>query len=356
MGVLAVAEGHQARAAEAALLHRGDQRGARRVLPGALQRLDEGVGLGHPVLDVALERGLGNVLVVDLPEQRDPAVGGVVGRRQVAVGDHAVDQGGAVRAAARLLGEGLQQAGQGDRVGTDVGHGHLRVVVELERGQLEQRGVGRDGEQHGDVRLGGGDGGDLRAHVGVAGLVALPADHLAGRDVLVEAGDAVLPEVVVLVEVGDLLAGEVVLDVLAEDLAFDQVVGLPAERLLVLGGFVPAPAARGDEQVRHPLAVEEVHDLGVGRGAQSAHHREDVVLEDEFLGHLDGLGRVVAVVLVTEVDLAAVDAAVGVDVVEVRLGAHRDVAVAGRGRAGQRLVAADDDAVLGDTRRRSAVR
>ena len=167
---------------------------------------------------------------------------------------------------------------------------------------------------------------------------------------LVETLHAVPAEVVVLVEVRDLLAGEVLRDVVAEDLALDHVVRLPAERVRVRLGLVPAAASGRDEQVRHALAVQEVDDLGVGRRAERTHHREHLVLQDELLGQRDGLRRVVRVVEVLERDLAPVDAAVGVDVVEERLGRRGDLAVAGRGRTGQRLRRADRHRRVGNPR------
>ena len=131
------------------------------------------------------------------------------------------------------------------------------------------------------------------------------------------------------------------------------VVGLPAERVRLLAAVVPAGAAGRDEQVRHLRRVQVVHHLAVRRRAQAAPDREDLVLQHELLDDAHGLGRVVAVVLVDQVDLAAVHAAVCVHVVEVRLRRRRDLAVARRGRAGQRLVRADQHRCLRHARRRT---
>src|ERR1039457_2278158 len=56
-----------------------------------------------------------------------------------------------------------------------------------------------------------------------------------------------------------------------------------------------------------------------------------------------GDGGVVLVVQVVVDDLAAVDAAVGVDILEIGLGRRGDLVVAGRGDTGQRLVTAYRD-------------
>src|SRR5204863_9271856 len=135
-------------------------------------------------------------------------------------------------------------------------------------------------------------------------------------DLLLQAGEAALPEVVVLVEDADLLAREVLLDVVAEDLALDLVARLPAERVRMRLGVVPARAPRRDEQVRDLRRVEVVDDLRVRGRAEPVEDPEDLVLQDELARDADRLGRVVAVVLVGVVDLAAVDAALGVDIRE----------------------------------------
>ena len=77
--------------------------------------------------------------------------------------------------------------------------------------------------------------------------------------------------------------------------------------------------------------------------------REDVVLLDELSRQLHGLRRVVRVVEVDVVDLPAVDAAVSVDVLEVRVGAVRDRAEERR-RPGDRDRAADRDRRRRDAR------
>ena len=56
--------------------------------------------------------------------------------------------------------------------------------------------------------------------------------------------------------------------------------------------------------------------VGVPRAAD---HREDLVLQHQLVGDVAGVGGVVPVVLDHVLDLAAVDPAVGVDVLELRL-------------------------------------
>ena len=64
---------------------------------------------------------------------------------------------------------------------------------------------------------------------------------------------------------------------------------------------------------------------------------------------------VVLVVEVDVVDLPSVDSAVGVHVLEVRVGGGRDLRVSGRGRPGERLRAADRHLGRGDPRSRGRV-
>jgi len=61
-------------------------------------------------------------------------------------------------------------------------------------------------------------------------------------------------------------------------------------------------------------------------------HQQYAILLDELVRGLDRLLRVVGVVIGDEIDLAAVDAAFGVDLLEIRGNRLADQAV-GRGRA-----------------------
>jgi hypothetical protein len=68
---LRVAERDEPRAGPLApvVVDRVDQTLAGQVLAGGFERLHQRVGVGHPVLDVAVERRLGSYLAVDLHEQ-----------------------------------------------------------------------------------------------------------------------------------------------------------------------------------------------------------------------------------------------------------------------------------------------
>ena len=100
--------------------------------------------------------------------------------------------------------------------------------------------------------------------------------------------------------------------------------------------------AAADEELRHLALVQVVAHRERVLGADRVEDREDVVLLDELLREADRLRRVVLVVLDLVDDLAAVHAAVCVDVVEVRLRAaqHRLVL---RLRAGERAGRAEHD-------------
>jgi hypothetical protein len=102
--------------------------------------------------------------------------------------------------------------------------------------------------------------------------------------------------------------------------------------------------AAADEELRHLLLVQVLPDRERVLGADGVEDREDVVLLDELRRQLRGLRGVVLVVLDLVDDLPPVDAAVRVDVVEVRLrtAQHRLVL---RFRARERPGAAEDDLI-----------
>ena len=252
---------------------------------------------------------------------------------------------------AALLRERLEQPGQGDRVRADVADDQRRAIAQLQAVQLEQRGEGGDGERDDDLGARGAQRGDLWPDVDVGVDVALLGRDHRGRDLVVQALDPVLAELVVLVEERHLLAREVLLHVLPEDLALAHVVDLPAERLRLCRGHVPALAAGCDEHVGDLLGVQEVHHGQVRRRAEAVEDRVHVVLQHQLPHDRRRGGRVVGIVEVLVDDLAAVDAAVRVDVVEVGGRRGGDLAVAGGGGPGERLVAADGDRGRGDAGR-----
>ena len=77
--------------------------------------------------------------------------------------------------------------------------------------------------------------------------------------------------------------------------------------------------AAPDEELRHLVRVQVVAHRERVLGADRVEDREHAFLFDELLRELDRLDRVVLVVLDLVDDLAPVDAAVRIDVVEVRL-------------------------------------
>ena len=155
--------------------------------------------------------------------------------------------------------------------------------------------------------------------------------------------------VVILVKHADLRAGVVLQHISGVDARFALVRRLPAERPLVgVVVLVEGRCARGDEELRDLFAVQVVANRGLGLGAQTAEHRKDLVLLHELLGQGHRLRRVVSIVEDLEVDLAAVDATLAVDVVEVGELRVPDRAVCGGGAGlGDRV--AETDRVGGDS-------
>src|SRR6266568_2696942 len=123
--------------------------------------------------------------------------------------------------------------------------------------------------------------GDLRSDVDVGRIVGLLADHHRGRELVAQALDPVLAELVVLGEEADLLAREVLLHVLAEDLPLPDVVQLPAERLRVRRRVVPALAPGRDEHVGDLLRVQEAHRGQVRGRAEAVEHGVHAVLQHQ---------------------------------------------------------------------------
>src|SRR5690606_2483182 len=154
--------------------------------------------------------------------------------------------------------------------------------------------------------------------------------------------------VVVLAEDADRRVGPLLDGVLREGRSLGDVVGVEGEGVGVDTGLVPGEGAGGDEQVGHALLVEVVEDGGVGGGAQAVDDGEDPVFGDQFAHDGLGGGGVVGVVFDDVLDVAAVDAALVVEVGEVGRGGGGDRGVACGGRAGEGLVGADGHRVVGD--------
>ena len=156
--------------------------------------------------------------------------------------------------------------------------------------------------------------------VGSVGFVGGFGHHHA-RGLVAETGldavEVVLAEVVVLIEHADLGVRVVLDDVLAVDAALDEVVRVEAHRPReVLGIGEPRRAGRC-EQLRHFLAVEIFLHGGVHRRADDLEGEQHLVALDQLADLLDRFRRRIGVVILDQVDLAAVHAALIVDHLEI---------------------------------------
>ncbi len=142
-------------------------------------------------------------------------------------------------------------------------------------------------------------------------LVRLVAQAFAQAD------DVVLAEVVVLIEHPDGLARMVLQDIGRVDPCFGLVVGLPTHGPGKVFRIVPLGGAGRDEDLRHLLRVHVFLDRGIAWRAQRIEDQQHLVGLDELARLLHRLRRAVAVVIGDEVDLAAVDAALGIELVEI---------------------------------------
>ena len=138
---------------------------------------------------------------------------------------------------------------------------------------------------------------------------------------------------------------------MAEELSLDDVVRLPSEAVRVLR-LAPAGTAGLDEQLGNAVRVEVTLHRQLRRGSERSDVGEDVVHLDELFGQRHRSGRVVLVVVDDVLDLAPVDAAVGVDVLEDGIGGRGDLAVARRRGPRQRRGRAEHDLVRGHPRHR----
>ena len=136
--------------------------------------------------------------------------------------------------------------------------------------------------------------------------------------------------------------GMVLQDVLREDAALALVVRLPAHRPREVLRVAEFRRAGRDEQLRHLLGVHVFLDRGVVRGAEAVEDQQHFVVFDQPARLFDCLRRRVAVVVADERDLAAVDAALGVDLVEIGRERLADRAI-GRSRPAVRHDVADPD-------------
>ena len=197
---------------------------------------------------------------------------------------------------------------------------------------------------------------DLRVDRRIGDLVGgLRHDRYLAAEPVLQALDGVPAEGVVLVEDRDLAARMVFQQIFRIDVTFGLVARLKAGGPRKLARLVPHRRAGGDEELRDLVGVQ----IGLHRrhrvGAEAGEGEEDLVLLDELFGQLQRLGGIVAVVIRNELDLAAVDAALGVDLVEIGRDHLADDAI-GRGRAAVGHGVADADLAVGWTSRKRALR
>ena len=127
-------------------------------------------------------------------------------------------------------------------------------------------------------------------------------------------------------------------------LGFVGVAGADVEDVAVVGGAQHFAAGIGRDQrdlcrFEQP-ALEHFADVG---GAGKSDQRNGLLFLDQFLRQSDGFIDLVGIVDDHMADLAAVDAATGVDVVEIDAGTENHVAPRAGEDSGERCDLADDD-------------
>lgn len=173
-------------------------------------------------------------------------------------------------------------------------------------------------------------------------LRCLVAEHI------LDAGKVVFAEIVVGIEDRDLRVRLLLQNVFCEDPRLDPVARLEAHGPGEVVRIVPLAGAGGEEELRHLLGVVIFLHGGLGRRAERVEHQEDLVALDQLADLLHRLRRRVAVVIGDPADLAAVDAALVVDHLEIGFLGLADDAVGGsRSRIG--LDIADLDLGVGDS-------
>ncbi len=310
--------------------------GAGEIIAALLEHLNHGLGRGVAIDGVAA--GLVAVREV-LVHERGPLLHGriilpgrVGGILQISAGDHALrifQAGGAQHA--RHLARGI--ADEIDRLPAEFGGLADRLRRRLRRGP-----------GHEDIGAGVLQPHHLGVERGIGHLVGRIRDDHVGplAETIAQALHLVLAGVVVLPQRCDLALGIVLQDVFRVDAAFALVVGLPAHGPGKILRVAPFGGAAGHEQLRHLLGIHVFLDRRIGLGAERLEDQQHFVAFHQLARLLHGLRRAEAVVIADEGDLAAVDAAVVVDLAEIRRLGLADRAV-GRGRPAERHDVADLD-------------
>ena len=120
---------------------------------------------------------------------------------------------------------------------------------------------------------------------------------------------------------------------LSEDARFGRIERQARHGPFVVLGIVPFRRAGVEQQLRHALGIEIFVHGGLRRGAERAEQRQHFFLLDQPPRRLDAFRRAVGVVHGQELDLAAVDAALLVDHLEIGLADPPEHAVERAGTA-----------------------
>ena len=188
------------------------------------------------------------------------------------------------------------------------------------RDVVEQVGAGRFQRHH------------LRIDGRIGQFVGLLGDDHAGRlrpERVLQALDVILSEVVVLVEDADLGVRIIGQNVARIDVRLRLVVGVEGNRPREIFRIGEARRAGRGQKLRHFSIVQIFLDRCIRRGTDDLEGGENLVAFDELAHLLDRLRRTVGIVVLNEVDLAPLDAALLVDHADIG-GLHlADAAIGG---------------------------
>ena len=244
----------------------------------------------------------------------------------------------------RLAAQLVDQVGIGRRRTHEV-----RIPAHLARRADGADGLADDGAEHDRVAVRRLHLRHLRREVGGAALEGglLGERHVDVLEAVFRALQHFGAEVVILIDDAEFL-GAALLDHPWNSLAHLGVIGSGEGKLQLVQRLVHFARRRQREEVHHTL-VEQGREGGqIDCRADGADHGEKLVLLHHFLGREQAFLRIVAGILGDELQLAAIDAALIVDLVDPHLHAvAQRLAEAGQ-RARQILDGADDDFILGD--------